>query len=85
MEHITYNVKIDLMTNPSTPRIEFTKGDIGGSLIQFQVFNNNKPVSLSGKTITVTIKKPDNINVIYDIPLSNIHDDNMADFYPDVK
>lgn len=85
MQPITYNIKLDVMATPSIPRIEFTKGDLGGSLISFSVFNNNKPLPLTGKTITITIKKPDNVNVVYDIPESNIHDDNVVDFYPDLN
>jgi hypothetical protein len=41
-------------------------------------------VPVTGKTVTVTLKKPDEVEVVYNLPSPNLHD-NVADFYPDVN
>jgi hypothetical protein len=82
MDPRTYNIRVDFTLPTIIPRIEFTKGDIGGSLISCSLFNNNKPVPVTGKTVTITLKKPDEVDVVYDLPSPNLHD-NVADFYPD--
>lgn len=77
-----YLVELDTRLTKNCPVMEFTKGDVGANSINIGLTENDEPISLTGKTITVTIKKPDATIIVYDISIIN---DNTINFILDVN
>lgn len=75
-----YNLQLDFIYKMPVPKIELIKGDVGGNLLNIQLTNMLQPVDLTGSTVTVTIRKSDNITVVYD---TTIVSNDTVNFIPD--
>jgi hypothetical protein len=81
MEKI-YNFNLDFMVSKGYPKMEFIKGDVAANRIVIKLTKNNEAVDLTGKNVTVTIRKADNTSIIYN---ANVTGADTVEFIPDAN
>lgn len=54
-----YSFTLDFVKRKSVPRIEVVSGDLNSTVITIKLTNNDKPIDLTGSTVSLIIKKPD--------------------------